>query len=179
MAATGKVSLMRSRVRAGVSRLTKHRVLLARSGLALPLFAGVVGSYIWAIKVSLEEERVDPFTNTGLFSLDPKSYRVVVESVDEISGRIQIRAELRLEESRLFFNEATRALAQQLEDTKQKPRFFVGPFALEDQAENFYATGLFFVPSRARTMSRLCLPLCELSWSHSESQDSIPSTSTY
>jgi hypothetical protein len=120
------------------------RLLVDRRSLATPIFLAFVIALAWAVSKSFEEENVDVFLNPPRPLFEPKSYRVVVDSFDGVSGKVHVRAQVVFEKDSLWWNSNTQTLFKDSEAVK-KGKVFFGPLAVDDLGRYFDALGLLAV----------------------------------
>jgi hypothetical protein len=127
-----------------------NRTLVRRIWAGL-LGVTVVAIVSWGLDRSYEEERVD-FMLTVSAPLYPKAYHVSLDSIDEVAGRIRVRAQVALNRTVLILTKEARDLLTP-EEIEKLPAYkqidsikiSFGPIELEDLSENYRALGLWFV----------------------------------
>src|SRR5438046_2785130 len=114
-----------------------------RNVSAILVLLSLLGLSVWAVVVSLREERVDWLLNIESLRSEPKFFYVVIEKVDEVSGRASIRAQVLFREEALPFDEKTRVVFQSNGGRGKNLRLLFSPFAVEDLGHDFSVLGLW------------------------------------
>ena len=118
-----------------------QRFLLDRRSWATSAFILAVSAFVWAGLTSFQEEPLDLLLNLGGVSSDPKSFHVVVDSFDTVSGTLHVRGQVTFNVNKLDLAPATYTLFQG-PDAVRDAKVFYGPFRIDDMGETFDYIGL-------------------------------------